>query len=55
MGLVQQTRNLPCCASIPAIPSFQTMMHSHNQAVPGRTIEDIKNCAPTIPAAGHAR
>ncbi len=31
--------------------ALETMMHGHNQIVPGTTIEQIKNCAPIIPAA----
>jgi hypothetical protein len=30
----------------------ETMMHSHNQAVPGRTIEDIKKLRTDYPGRG---
>jgi hypothetical protein len=30
---------------------METMMHSHNQVVPGTTIEQIRSCGPTFPAA----
>jgi len=35
--------------------AMETMMHSHNQVVPGTTIEQIKSSGPIFPAADRTR
>ena len=52
-GAGSTTRSRRCCTSIRATSIvFETMMHSHNQVVPGTTIEQIKKLRTDFPGRG---